>query len=217
MGVLMKYTAVIVAAGKSERFGQATNKLLYKLSDGSLVIDKALEPFREDKDCSQIVLVTNSDTIDYLARNRATGKEMYCHGGETRSDSVFHGLMAVKEEIVLVHDGARCYLQSEDLENLKQMMKNERAAILTKPIVDTVKVVKYGYIVETIDRNILNGAQTPQAFYIDELMDCYKRARKEGFIATDEASVIERYSKTKIKCVISNHHNEKITTIDDIK
>lgn len=213
----MKYTAVIVAAGKSERFGQATNKLLYKLSDGSLVIDKALEPFREDKDCSQIVLVTNSDTIDYLARNRATGKEMYCHGGETRSDSVFHGLMAVKEEIVLVHDGARCYLQSEDLENLKQMMKNERAAILTKPIVDTVKVVKYGYIVETIDRNILNGAQTPQAFYIDELMDCYKRARKEGFIATDEASVIERYSKTKIKCVISNHHNEKITTIDDIK
>lgn len=213
----MKYTAVIVAAGKSERFGQATNKLLYKLSDGSLVIDKALEPFRKDKECSQIVLVTNSDTIDYLARNRATGKEMYCHGGETRSDSVFHGLMAVKEEIVLVHDGARCYLQSEDLENLKQVMKNERAAILTKPIVDTVKVVKDGYIVETIDRNILNGAQTPQAFYIDELMDCYKRARKEGFIATDEASVIERYSKTKIKCVISNHHNEKITTIDDIK
>jgi 2-C-methyl-D-erythritol 4-phosphate cytidylyltransferase len=217
MGVFMKYTAVIVAAGKSERFGSATNKLLYKLSDGSLVIDRALQPFREDKDCSQIVLVTNSETIDYLAKNRATGKEMYCHGGAARSDSVFNGLMAVKEEIVLVHDGARCYLQSEDLNNLKKAMETERAAILSKPIVDTIKVVSDGYIVKTIDRNTLNGAQTPQAFYIDELMDCYKKAKEEGFSPTDEASVIEKYSDTKIKCVISKHHNEKITTIDDIK
>ncbi|HQB33070.1 MAG TPA: 2-C-methyl-D-erythritol 4-phosphate cytidylyltransferase, partial [Erysipelotrichaceae bacterium] len=182
-----------------------------------LVIDKALQPFREDKDCSQIVLVTNPDTIDYLAKNRATGKEMYCFGGETRSDSVFHGLMAVKEEIVLVHDGARCYLQSEDLNNLKLAMESEKAAILTKPIVDTVKVVSEGYIVRTIDRNILNGAQTPQAFYIDELMTCYKKARKDGFIPTDEAAVMEKYSNTRVKCVVSLNHNEKITTIDDIK
>lgn len=142
---------------------------------------------------------------------------MYCHGGAARSDSVFNGLMAVKEEIVLVHDGARCYLQSEDLNNLKKAMETERAAILSKPIVDTIKVVSDGYIVKTIDRNTLNGAQTPQAFYIDELMDCYKKAKEEGFSPTDEASVIEKYSDTKIKCVISKHHNEKITTIDDIK
>ena len=213
----MKYTAVIVAAGKSERFGSAVNKLLYKLSDGSLVIDKALELFREDKDCTQIVLVTNPETIDYLAKNRATGKEMYCLGGKTRSDSVFNGLKAVKEKIVLVHDGARCYLKNEDLNNLKKAMKTERAAILTKPIVDTIKVVSEGYIVKTIDRNMLNGAQTPQAFYADELMDCYKKARKEGFIPTDEASVIEKYSDIKIRCVISKNYNEKITTIDDIK
>ena len=200
----MKYTAVIVAAGKSERFESATNKLLYKLSDGSLVIDRALQPFREDKDCSQIVLVTNSETIDYLAKNRATGKEMYCHGGAARSDSVFNGLMAVKEEIVLVHDGARCYLQSEDLNNLKKAMETERAAILSKPIVDTIKVVSDGYIVKTIDRNTLNGAQTPQAFYIDELMDCYIQAKEEGFSPTDEASVIEKYSDTKLSVLFLN-------------
>ena len=213
----MKYTAVIVAAGKSERFASATNKLLYQLSDGSLVIDKALQPFREDKDCSQIVLVTNPETIDYLAKNRATGKEMYCLGGETRSDSVFNGLMAVKEKIVLVHDGARCYLQSEDLNRLKKTMETERAAILSRTIADTIKIVNEGYIVKTIDRDTLNGAQTPQAFYVDELMSCYKKARKEGFIPTDEASVVEKYSDTKIRCVVSRQHNEKITTIDDIK
>ncbi|MGI6608011.1 MAG: IspD/TarI family cytidylyltransferase [Erysipelotrichaceae bacterium] len=213
----MKYTAVVVAAGKSERFDSVANKLLYKLSDGSLVIDKALQPFREDEDCTQIVLVTNPETIDYLAKNRATGKEMYCLGGETRSDSVFNGLKAVKEKIVLVHDGARCYLQSEDLNVLKQTMEFERAAILSRQIADTVKVVRDGYIVKTIDRSKLNGAQTPQAFYADELFFCYKKAREDGFLPTDEASVIEKYSDTKIKCVISQKHNEKITTIDDIK
>ena len=66
---------------------------------------------------------------------------MYCLGGETRSDSVFNGLMAVKEKIVLVHDGARCYLQSEDLNRLKKTMETERAAILSRTIADTIKIV----------------------------------------------------------------------------
>ena len=129
---------------------------------------------------------------------------MYCLGGETRSDSVFNGLMAVKEKIVLVHDGARCYLQSEDLNRLKKTMETERAAILSRTIADTIKIVNEGYIVKTIDRDTLNGAQTPQAFYVDELMSCYKKARKEGFIPTDEASVVEKYSDTKIRCVVSD-------------
>ena len=72
----MNYSAVVVAAGKSQRFNKDINKLLYPLSNGSLVIDEALKMFRQDEDCNQIVIVTNSETIQYLATNRASGKEL---------------------------------------------------------------------------------------------------------------------------------------------
>lgn len=213
----MDYSAVVVAAGKSERFAGKINKLLYPLADGSLVIDKALKLFREDKDCKQIVIVTNEKTIEYLANNRASGKESYCFGGATRSDSVFHGLLAVISNKVLVHDGARCYLIKEDLENLKKELEKEQAAILVKQETDTVKKVSGDYIVSTIDRNSLRRALTPQGFNTEQLIKAYVKARKDNFLATDEASVMEKYSDVKIKCVNSKGHNSKITTLEDIK
>ncbi|MGN1398734.1 MAG: IspD/TarI family cytidylyltransferase [Erysipelotrichaceae bacterium] len=213
----MKYSAIVVAAGKSQRFNQDVNKLLYPLSNGSLVIDEALKMFREDNDCDQIVIVTNSETIQYLAVNRACGKESYCAGGESRSESVFNGLMAVFNEYVLVHDGARCYLGKEDLENIKEAMFQYQAALLVKDETDTVKEVKDGYIVKTIDRDRVKRALTPQGFKTDELFDCYRQAFRDGFKATDDASIVEQYSATKIRCVKAVGYNEKITTIDDIK
>lgn len=213
----MDYSAVIVAAGKSERFGSNINKLLYCLPDGSLVIDNALKLFREDEDCKQIVVVTNNDTITYLANNRACGKESYCQGGNSRSESVFNGLKAAICETVLVHDGARCYLLKEDLEQLKNALKNEKGAILVRDETDTVKKVENGYIVSTIDRNQLKRALTPQGFKTDDLFKAYCLAFKYGFIATDDASIMEKYSDVKIKCVSSIGHNNKITTLEDIK
>ena len=213
----MNYSAVVVAAGKSQRFNKNINKLLYPLSNGSLVIDEALKMFRQDEDCNQIVIVTNSETIQYLATNRASGKESYCAGGESRSESVFNGLMAVFNEYVLVHDGARCYLGRQDLENIKRAMFEYQAAILVKDETDTVKKVEDGFIVKTIDRNTVKRAMTPQGFKTEELFNCYKKAINDDFKATDDASIIEKYSDTKIKCIKAIGYNEKITTIDDIK
>ncbi len=213
----MDYSAVIVAAGRSQRFAGKVNKLLYPLSDGSLVIDKALRLFREDEDCKQIVIVTNEETIQYLANNRASGKESYCFGGATRSDSVFHGLLAVSFDKVLVHDGARCYLIKEDLEKLKATLEKEEAAILVRDEVDTVKKVEDDYIVTTVDRSTLKRALTPQGFNTDQLLEAYYKSKKDGYVPTDEASVMEKYSDVKIKCVNSTGHNSKVTTLEDIK
>ncbi len=213
----MDYSAVVVAAGKSQRFGGKVNKLLYPLGDGNLVIDRALRLFREDKDCKQIVIVTNEETIQYLANNRASGKESYCFGGATRSDSVFHGLLAVTSDKVLVHDGARCYLIKEDLEKLKTALESEEGAILVGNVVDTVKKVEDDYVVTTVDRSTLKRALTPQGFNTDQLLEAYYKSRKDGFVPTDEASVMEKYSDVKIKCVSSTGHNSKVTTLEDIK
>lgn len=220
----MNYSAVIVAAGKSERFESNINKLLYKLSNGMTVIDSTLKVFLEDEDCKQVVVVTNPEVLDYLINNDAFTegdydfKPVYCAGGSTRSQSVENGLMAVTEDVVLVHDGARCYLLKEDLDALKKVLETEEAAMLVHDETDTVKRVdENGYIVESINRDELKRAQTPQAFRTVDLLAGYRLASKDGYTATDDASIMEKYSNVKIKCVKAIGKNEKITTIRDIK
>lgn len=220
----MNYSAVVVAAGKSERFESNTNKLLYKLSDGFTVIDHTLKVFMEDEDCTQVVVVTNPEVLDYLISNDAfvdgdyDYKPVYCAGGNSRSESVVNGLMAVMEEVVLVHDGARCYLLKEDLDALKRALEVEQAAMLVHDETDTVKKVdEDGYVVCSINRDELKRAQTPQGFRTKDLLKAYRLAIKDGCLATDDAGIMEKYSDVKIKCVKAVGSNEKITTMSDIK
>jgi len=220
----MNYSAVIVAAGKSERFESNINKLLYKLSNGTTVIDSTLKVFLEDEECKQVIVVTNPEVLDYLINNDAFTegdfdfKPVYCAGGDTRSRSVENGLMAVVEDVVLIHDGARCYLLKEDLEMLKKTLETERAAMLVRDETDTVKKVdENGYIVCSINRDELKRAQTPQGFRTKDIMAAYRLAIKDNYMATDDAGIMEKYSDIRIKCVKAKGGNEKITTMRDIK
>ena len=214
----MKYSAVIAAAGSSTRFHHVTSKMLYEFEDGTRVIDRTLKLFVEDEDCRQIVVVSTGDVFEYLSSTRYLGKMVICYGGATRQESVFNGLLASMEEITLVHDGARCYLLKEDLEKVKENVTMDTGVILCKPETDTVKETdEEGYVIRTIDRSRLKRAQTPQAFRTDELLRCYKKAFEEGFVATDDAQIIEKYSDMKIKLVESTGHNTKVTTLDDVK
>lgn len=214
----MKYSAVIVAAGSSKRFKSGQNKLLYALSDGNRVIDHTLAVFKADPDCDQIVVVVNNDVGNYLISKKNTGSVVYCYGGKTRAESVYHGLMAVTNEYVFVHDGARCFLNLADLNVLKEGFNEAEACILSRKVTDTIKTVdEQGYIVSTIDRESLRGAQTPQGFKTELLISCYEKAFKAGARVTDDASAVELFSDVKIKCIESVTSNVKITTIDDVK
>ncbi|MBQ6655104.1 MAG: 2-C-methyl-D-erythritol 4-phosphate cytidylyltransferase [Erysipelotrichaceae bacterium] len=212
----MQYSAIIVAAGKSERFKGGVNKLLYKLSDGVSVLDHALQPFRDDKECQQIIVVTSEQTLMEACKH-PDWRELYCMGGETRTESVYHGLMAVNQDIVLIHDGARCYLTSEDLQQIKESLKTERAALLVRECYDSMKLVKDGYVVRNLNRDELNRALTPQGFRTEDILTAYYRAFKDNRIATDDVAILEMYSDVKVKCVNAIGANEKITTIDDIR
>ncbi len=214
----MKYSVVIAAAGSSTRFNHVTSKMLYCFQDGTRVIDRALQLFIDDDDCRQIVVSATGDVFEYLTSTRYLGKMIICNGGATRQQSVMNGLMACTEDITLVHDGARCYLTKADLSRLKNAVTETTGAILCRPETDTVKEIdEEGCISKTIDRSKLRRAQTPQAFRTDELIRCYRLAAEDGFTATDDAQIIEKYSYMKIKLVEATGHNTKITTIDDIK
>jgi len=212
----MNYSAIVVAAGKSSRYKSDKNKLLEQFSDGTTVLTKTLSLFRNDKDCKQIIVVVSNDTLQEACKN-PNGTELYCLGGDSRSESVYHGLMAVNQPFVLVHDGARCYLNKEDLQQLKMQINENQGALLVGNEVDTIKEVQDGFVVRTIDRDCLKRAQTPQGFPSEELLEAYHKAMRDNFVATDDCSIIENYSDLKIKCVISKYKNEKITVVTDFR
>ena len=213
----MNYSAVIVAAGRSTRFAADTNKILYKYSDGKRVIDKTLEVFLADEDCRQLVVVTSEEVRDYLTEKYDEARMVICDGGDSRQESVWNGLKNVTEDFVLVHDGARCFLQRGDLNRLKAEVTEEQGALLVKSETDTIKVAEDGYVTGTIDRYKVKRAQTPQGFSTEVLRECYRKAMMEGFTGTDDCSLVERFGTVRIKCVECFGNNMKITTINDVE
>lgn len=213
----MNYSVIIVAAGKGERFSKTESKILFELPNGKRVIHQTIDAFLNDSFCNQVVLVLNEEGMLYFKDQSKSGKLVLVKGGESRQESVFNGLMAVKEEVVLIHDGARPWIQQEQIHNLLTALEIEDAALLTVPVADTMKLVKDGYVVDTIDRTTLNRAQTPQGFHTEEIIKCYKEAIKQGYETTDDSQLYQMITKKPIRCVEGSFANEKITTMHDVQ
>ena len=213
----MNYSVLIVAGGKGQRMGLGYNKVFYPLKDGMTVLDMTVKLFVDDPRCKQLVIVTNPHDLHKVTQTHEMGRIVNVGGGATRQDSVYNGLMCVTEEIVLVHDAARPYCTVDLIDELLKVMETEQAAFLAVDVKDTVKEVKDGYVVKTINRECLKNAQTPQAFKTSLLLDCIHQAQEDNFKATDDAQLIERYSNVPIKVVKGSYDNIKITTPEDIK
>ncbi len=212
----MEYSAVIVAAGSGARMNLGYNKVYYKIN-GVPILQMAMSLFIWDEDCKQIVVVTdNRDYHEHIKEN-ASGKIMIAKGGETRQDSVANGLEAVISDKVMIHDGARPYLDEETLMAVKRELEQEEAVCVMVPCTDTIKRVEGDYIVETIPRVELRAAQTPQAFSTDLIRSCMKKAQEDHYVGTDDCSLVEKYSDVKIKIVEGTFENKKITTMEDLK
>ena len=212
----MNYSALIVAAGSGTRMKLGYNKAYYRL-DERTILEHTMDIFLSDPDCSEVVVVTDSEMFRKEIPGRIPGRVVLVSGGSSREESVSNGLNAVASEVVFVHDGARPFLSKACLEAMKQTMETEEAACLMVPCKDTIKVVKGGYIVKTIERNTIKAAQTPQAFRTELLVHCMDLARKEGYQGTDDCSIVEHFSSAKIRVVEGSYENFKITTPEDLK
>ena len=158
----MKYDVIIVASGKGLRAGLGYNKVFYRMKDGKRVIDHSLELFGNDEDCERIIVVTNEEFIDELKDENV----ILVKGGKERKDSVRNGLDKATSEYVFIHDGARPFLRKESLEALKEKVVETDAALLGRMAFDTIKEVKDGKVVRTLDRRNIFLAETPQAFRV---------------------------------------------------
>lgn len=213
----MNYSVCILAAGKGSRTQLDFNKVFFKFSDGTSVLDRSVNLFNADPDCKEIILVVAKHEQEYVEKlYQNLDKVKITIGGKTRQESVSHGLRLVCSEHVFIHDGARPYLNMEEVNKLKQTLSDYDACLLMAPSVDTVKIVENGFVKESLDRSLLYNAQTPQCFKTSLLKECHQKALEDQREATDDAQLVEWYSNTLIKVVTGNASNIKITNPGDL-
>ncbi|THE12164.1 2-C-methyl-D-erythritol 4-phosphate cytidylyltransferase [Bacillus timonensis] len=216
----MNYQVVIPAAGQGKRMNAGKNKQFIELRSIPVIIH-TLRVFEQDPMCKGIILVINMDeqpTFDELIRTYNVQKVVsFVQGGSERQYSVYNGLQAVKNtDIVLVHDGARPFLKQEHVHKLVNVAAEKGAAVLAVPVKDTIKRASRDlYVEETVERSSLWAIQTPQAFHVSILQEAHEMAQKEGFLGTDEASLVERIPK-QVYIVKGDYLNIKLTTPDDL-
>lgn len=210
----MRYSAVILAAGSGTRVGLGYNKLLYKM-DEETIIEKTVKVFEQDASCNEIILVISKNDEDDMKR-LFKDRVHFVYGGATRQESSYHGVSAAHEEVVMIHDGARPYVSQDELKRCKEAMESYDAALLMVPVKDTIKVVEHDIVDHTPERSTLMAALTPQCFKRDLICGCLKKAIHGQDVFSDDASVVERLSNTKVHVVLGAYTNIKITTKEDL-
>ena len=216
----MDYEVIIPAAGQGKRMKASKNKLWIEL-DNSPIIAHTLRVLGTDKYCKKIILPINpaeKEEFQKLIQGLALAAPIQLvNGGSERQYSVCSGLevLSEKAEIVLVHDGARPFINHSMINKLIADAKQSGASVLAVPVKDTIKQVKDHHVEKTIDRSSLWAIQTPQAFRVSLLKKAHEAASATGYLGTDDASLVERLGE-KVAITEGNYDNIKITTPEDL-
>lgn len=213
---------VVVAAGKGTRMNMNVNKQYIEVC-GIPILARTLKTFDDANCIDEIILVVHCDDILYCREkiiDTNNYKKIKCvvTGGETRQDSVFNGLKEVAQDsdVVLIHDGARPFIDEESIVRCIEAAKQFGAATVAVPVKDTIKSAdSEGFVNSTLDRSTLWSIQTPQAFRYNIIMESHEQALKDGYIGTDDTVLAERLGY-RTKLVMGTYNNIKITTKEDL-
>ena len=210
--------AIILAGGSGSRMGAGCNKVLLELQ-GVPVITRAVQAFEGIVD--GIVLVSRKEDIPAV-QAAVAGLSQHIAvvpGGESRQASVWNGLCALPEDCtnVLIHDGARCMVDGDTIRRCMVSVEQCGTGVAAIPAIDTIKQVDIEDIVTaTPDRSSLRAVQTPQGFAVDLIRRAHEAALSEGFLGTDDASLVERLG-IPVRLTLGDRRNIKLTTPEDIK
>jgi len=215
-------SAIIVAAGKGIRMKGTMRKQYLDLS-GRPVLAHSIMTFDSCSLVDEIFLVIPREDVEYCQKKIISLLDLknhinLVHGGDKRQDSVYNGLKAITKntETVVIHDGVRPFIQPEDLKECILVSKKYGACILGTPASDTLKRVNKSDIIETtLSRENIWLAETPQAFKYDLILNAHETARRDGYVGTDDASLVERMGKD-VKIINGGRFNIKITKKEDL-
>ncbi|MCX7747851.1 MAG: 2-C-methyl-D-erythritol 4-phosphate cytidylyltransferase [Clostridia bacterium] len=218
----LSVSVVIVAAGKGTRMNMDINKQYIEVQ-GIPVLARTIKVFEELECIDEIILVVNTQDIIYCSKDIV---ELYdlnkvtniVAGGSERQNSVYNGLMEVKKscDIVLIHDGARPFVDKRSVEESIQMAQEFGASCVAVKVKDTIKMSDdKGFVKATVDRSRLWAIQTPQAFKYEVIIEAHKKAIEDSFLGTDDAMLVERLGY-RLKIAEGSYNNIKITTKEDL-
>jgi 2-C-methyl-D-erythritol 4-phosphate cytidylyltransferase len=227
-GFSMKVTVILPAAGLGTRMGRSvpekagTSRKQFMLLDGSPILLHTIRKFASTPAVSEIVVALRGEDIEWvreLLRVEKFDKTVrLVEGGDSRQESVEHALATLDPatELVAVHDAVRPFIEHSVLEKVFAEAEESGAAIVGIVPVDTVKQVHRNKIRQTIPRDRLILAQTPQVFRFDLLKSAFAKAREDNFAGTDESSLVERLDQVEVSVVPGSDRNLKITKPSDM-
>lgn len=211
---------LIVAAGHSARFEDG--KKQFALLAEKPLLSYSLRAFSKAKFVDLIVLVVAGSDIERARKDivepLVISKSLsIVPGGESRQLSVAAGLKACPgdTEYVWVHDGARPLIQAALIDSMLDNLNDYDGLILASSAVDTIKRVEDGVIQETVPREKLWMAQTPQLFHYSVLVEAHLCARDKNLSATDDAALVEALGK-RVAILANSQDNQKVTTTKDM-
>ncbi len=216
------YTSVIIAAaGKGSRMTTTKDKLFADLC-GKTVIERTLSAFQNAESVNEIIVVTSPHSItkikDIVSICGLSKVTAIIEGASTRAESVAKGIAALSplSQFISIHDGARPFITSSEIDRIHNVAYKKKAVCCGTPVTDTVKKISNnGAMEETIDRNTLFAAQTPQIFKKDIYIDAISKAGDKISRFTDDSSIVEAAGYT-VYAEFTKTYNIKITTEPDL-
>ena len=232
-----KTAAVVLAGGKGRRIGGDTPKQYLEIG-GHPLLYYSLKTF-SDSFVDEIYLVCGAGEEEYCSTEIVekygfSKVRSIVSGGRERYHSVYNGLRAIRCtceedksdpcEIVFIHDGARPFVTEEIITRAYDAAKESRAAVVAIPASDTVKMSdSEGFAIETLRRDRVWLMQTPQTFDFHEIYDAYSKLiesesdiLERGVLITDDAMVLELFSDRKVRLVMGDSRNIKVTVPEDL-
>lgn len=219
---MKKNAVVIVAAGRGERLGSEKGPKQYRMLGGKSVLQRTIECFATHPEIHIIQVVIHTDDRELYSQATIEHEKLLkpVVGGASRQASCKAGVDALSDqniEKVLIHDAARPFVSSQLISNVLKGVGGRTCTLPSVRIADTVKSTDdQGYVIETLPRETLRLAQTPQGFRFNEILAAHKQAALNADNEfTDDAAVAE-WAGMKVKLVDGNRDNFKITTIEDM-
>lgn len=230
-------TAIVLSAGRGNRMKSDVAKQYMNLC-GKPVIWYSLNAVEQSEVIDDCILVAGKEDLEFVEQD-IVGKYGFSKvdtiiiGGAERYLSVMNALQVIadgdmkvpnQDGYVFIHDGARPFLNEEMLVRLADAVEKVHACVAAVPSKDTIKIADdEAFALQTPDRRTVWSVQTPQVFDTQLVLQAYERLqgrldrmKEQGIAITDDAGVVELFTDNRVKMVLGDYKNMKITTPEDM-